>query len=188
MAQCQFKVVRQIGENIWPYKRLTSKQNKLVDKQRQRSNLKSSDFGKRLINNKKISLFYGKVSLRKIKHHLLSSRAQKTASLMLILETRLDTLLVRAQFCKTTWTARQLIIHEKVRVNNRVIDYPSYSVMNGDVVSIVQEYQKQMELTMNKNNLIRPSHIEVNSKIYSFILLQEPRKIAFPYMLEPNLI
>ena len=192
MNQSQFKVVRQIRENVWPYKPLTPRQTKLIENQKQRSTQKRSDFGKRLINNKKLSLFYGKISLRKIKQHVLSTRAQKTINLMLILETRLDTLLVRAQFCTTVWTARQLIAHKKICVNHQIVTHPTYHITNGDIVSIIPKFkgqlQESMQLTLKQTKSTAPSNLEVNYKIGSFILLREPRKICFPYTIDLALI
>ncbi len=44
------------------------------------------------------------------------------------LERRLQTILVKKKLASTTKKARQLIVHKKVLVNNRVVDSPSYIV------------------------------------------------------------
>ena len=64
------------------------------------------------------------------------SRLDKKKSLLLTLETRLDVILVRLYFCSTLFAARQLITHNKIRVNLNVVNLPGFTVRNGDIISI----------------------------------------------------
>lgn len=181
MPQCQFKVVRQIGQNIFPHKKLTPKQNKLL---RNKKLKKMSDFGQKLINTKKLSIFYGNLNLRKIQHNKLYTSLDKKHNLLFILETRLDVILVRAQFCTTIYSARQLIIHKKVCVNYRVVNFPSYSILSGDIISIEPGFQLELKNLQKKAT----PHLEINYKTRSIIMLSEPKRIYFPYKINLDLI
>lgn len=178
MRQPQFKVVRQVRERIWPHAHLTPKQIQLLRrlKTQTKTNRKQSDFARDLINKRKLTLFYG---------HRKSLPLAK-------LETRLDVLLVRAQFCSTLFTAKQLILHRQIRVNAHICTSPNYSVSQGDMVSInaslLQTLNSHSKTTppfnpVNARLKQSPStvHLEINNKIGSFVLLYEPKRIVFPY-------
>jgi ribosomal protein S4 len=51
------------------------------------------------------------------------------------LETRLDTALYRTYFSDSFNHARQLILHKKVYVNNKIVQYNSYFLKKGDLIS-----------------------------------------------------
>ena len=52
------------------------------------------------------------------------------------LETRLDTALFRSYFSYSFKNARQLILHKKVYVNNKIIQYNSYLLKKGDLITL----------------------------------------------------
>lgn len=194
MAKIQFKVARQLGENIWIHKKLTSKQIKLLGKNKHKSVRKQSDFAKRLLNTKKLSIFYGNLPIRKIQHNQLYTYLDKKKSLLFNLETRLDVILVRAQFCSTLFTARQFITHGKICVNSKTVNYPAFCVSNGDIIAISPKYREHLK-TIIKHNLshnrilyTKPSHLEINYKICCIVLLYEPSQIQFPYKIDLDLI
>ena len=185
----QFKVVRQIGEIVQPYKKLTPKQTRIQKELKAlRPIRKQSDFGHRLINTKKIVLFYN------IHGSLFVNRGSQKIASLLRLETRLDVLLVRAQFCTTLPSARQLILHQKVCVNSQIVTYPQMCVY-GDIITIEPSYLKAFQnklVCAQKTNQIVPhkctSHCEINYKTCSIVLLHHPQRIVFPYKIDLNCI
>ena len=194
MASSQFKVSRRILENVWVHKRLTSKQKSVLWKFSQKANRKQSDFSKQLQHSTKLSMVYGSVCLKRIQHNQISTYLDKQTSLLLLLETRLDVVLIRANFCCTISTARQLITHGKVMVNWSLVNIPSVRVNIGDIVSISVRCLESTK-AMIKQNLIdrkintpKPSHLEINYKLLSAVLLCEPSEIEFPYPIELGII
>lgn len=193
-TQVQFKVVRQLGEIVWPYKKLTPKQIRVVrDLKTLRPIQKQSDFGHQLMNTKKIVLFYNIHSTKTLKSKHSAQSGRVVASL-LRLETRLDVLLVRAQFCTTLPSARQLILHHKVCVNSQIVTYPSYKCIDGDLITIEPSYlkafQNQLFCATQRDpicvNPIKPSHCEINYKTCSIVVLHHPQRIVFPYKIDLN--
>jgi small subunit ribosomal protein S4 len=197
MSSSQFKVSRQILENVWLHKKLTSKQKVVIWKCRKKARLqlKQSDFSKQLQNYTKLSIFYGNLPISGKKQHKRTyTYLNKQKSLLLNLESRLDVLLVRANFCATHFTARQLISHGKVFVNYNNVTFAGFVVSVGDIISISEDH---LELTKSiiKDNLrfnrichFKPSHLEVNYKILNIVLLYEPFKIQFPYKIELDIL
>ena len=200
MAKLKLKVGRLLGENIRYHKKVTSKYTKILGKKwgqsstKQKSARKQSDFAKRLLNTKKLSIFYGNLPIRKIQQNQLYTYLDKNKSLMFNLETRLDVILVRAQFCCTLYTARQFIMHRKICVNSKIVNYPGLSVSNGDIISISLKYRTAIGAIIKANcgsNLLlytKPSHLEINYKIVSIVLLYEPSQIVIPYKIDLDLI
>jgi len=89
-----------------------------------------------------LSLYYG--SLRKsylktlVKSTLNKFKNENTQATTLFierLETRLDTVLYRTYFSYSFSNARQLISHKKVYVNNKIVQYNSYLLKKGDLIT-----------------------------------------------------
>ena len=207
MLNFKFKVCRRLGENIWHNKKLTPRQNTIIRLVIKKNiSRKQSDFSKKLQQLKKLAYFYG---MRSLKSNAFVDRAfqrlDKKKSLLLTLETRLDVILVRLNFSSSLFSARQLIIHSKIRVNFCLVNIPGFTVRNGDIISILPS---QLELVKSKiqttlalagclqserqslrRNFARvPYHLEANYKTFNAILLYEPIQIHFPYKIDLDLV
>jgi len=95
-----------------------------------------------LQNKQRLSFFYGKLRkayLKKlVKLGLKDSKSTSTHETALFiknLETRLDTAIYRTYFSQSIRNARQLISHQKVYVNNRIVQSNSYILKKGDIIS-----------------------------------------------------
>ena len=55
---------------------------------------------------------------------------------MILLESRLDINLVRLKLVKTIFKAKQVINHNKIKVNNKIISKPNFLLKTGDIVRI----------------------------------------------------
>jgi small subunit ribosomal protein S4 len=200
MASTKFKVCRRIAaENLWP-KKLTPKQNTLVWRRAKghKAGRQPSDFSKRLQHMTKLAVFYGNLPIHKLIHNKTDTYLDKQKSLLLTLESRLDVLLVRIQFCSTLFAARQLILHRHICVNANVVNLPGFGVRNGDIISIsprtldfVKSTIQNQQYTTRIRRLHQaspPHHLEVNYKTLNAVLLYEPSQIHFPYQIELDLL
>ena len=74
-------------------------------------------------------------------------------NLMVMLESRLDSVVFRMGFARTRREARQVVDHKHVMVNGKVVNIPSYLVSAGDVIEItekaksLQRYKDIVEVT-----------------------------------------
>jgi small subunit ribosomal protein S4 len=57
-------------------------------------------------------------------------------NLLMLLESRLDNVVVRLGFAASRRQARQMIRHGHWTVNGRRVDIPSYQVREGDIISV----------------------------------------------------
>ncbi|CAK9195782.1 unnamed protein product [Sphagnum troendelagicum] len=101
-----------------------------------KTNKKQSDFSKQLQTIQKLSLFYDKLPIKKMQKSKTQTYLDKKNSLLFDIEKRLDVILVRLNFCSTTFQARQLISHKKIYVNYKMVNIPGFQVSNGDLISI----------------------------------------------------
>lgn len=194
MVHPKFKVCRRILDNVWQMKKLTPKQNNLIQALRRNINRQQSDFSIRLWQMKKLLTFYGIRRKACIYKKNLMSFLDKKKSSLLKLETRLDIILVRLNFCCSISTARQLVSHGKISVNYHIVKIPSYQLKIGDIVSVSPENLESLKAMIKLNqqaNRVDESkipHLEVNYKILNAILVGEPCQISFPYKIELDLL
>lgn len=104
-----------------------------------------------------------------------------------LLERRLDSVLFRMNFAKTIFSSRQLISHNKILVNKRKINIPSYLIKNGDLIEIKKTAYNRVSKTIldkfynfknislnNKILSLYPCYIEINYITLSGIFLHSP--------------
>ena len=137
---------------------------------------KKSRFRSTLQSYKKFKLFYGGFTRKKIKYFVngvLKNNSKKNINLMLlnVFESRLDTVLYRAKFSSSIRTARQLIIHGKVMLNNKKIKSQSYKLKPGDLISINPKFSNLIEKNIACSNTwpIPPKHLIINYKTLQIV-------------------
>ena len=142
---------------------------------------KGTAYNKRYRNTlsavKKFSFLYGNLHRKLIKKHLRSivqnnsKKFNLNAQFLELFERRLDTVLYRAKFVSSIRTARQLISHKKVRVNNQVVTSKSYLLKQGDLVSINVNSIYLVRLNIRQINVwpIPPKHLFINYKTMEII-------------------
>ncbi|WP_433500156.1 30S ribosomal protein S4 [Sphaerimonospora sp. CA-214678] len=98
----------------------------------------AGDFGVRLLEKQKLRWYYD-VSERQLRRYwdLAVRRPGRSGEeLLVILETRLASLVLRAGFAPSIYAARQYVTHGHIAVDGRKVDIPSYLVRPGQVVGI----------------------------------------------------
>jgi small subunit ribosomal protein S4 len=68
------------------------------------------------------------------------------ATLLSLLESRLDNVVYRMGFGSTRAEARQLVSHKGIVVNGQVVNIASYLVKAGDIVSVREKAKKQLRI------------------------------------------
>lgn len=194
MPASRFKTCRQISENVWQTKKLTQKQKAIILKLRKKTNKKQSDFSKELQTIQKLSLFYGKLPIKKMRRSKTQTYLDKKNSLLFDIERRLDVILVRLNFCLSICQARQLISHKKICVNYKMVNIPGFQLSKGDLISIQDNFlyfiRSKIRQNFQSNRIwrIKPTHLEVNYKTLKAVVLYEPQQIQFPYSIDLDLL
>ncbi len=110
---------------------------------------KVSEYGLQLREKQKARRVYG-VMEKTFRRYYAEAAKQKGVTgenLMRLLELRLDTVVHRSSFADSRQQARQLVLHNHVRVNGRKVNRPSYSVRKEDQIEI-KEKSKKLDLIL----------------------------------------
>lgn len=135
---------------------------------------KKSRYRNTLQTYKKFKLFFGDLNKNKIKNlikKILYSKNNVNLSFLKLFERRLDTVLYRAKFSDSIRSARQLIVHGKVFLNNKKIKSQSHILNQGDLISIDPNSSELIEKYIAFSNTwpIPPKHLTINYKTLQII-------------------
>ena len=108
---------------------------------------KTSEYGIQLNEKQKAKYTYGILERQFRKLYAEASRRGGVTGeeLMKLIEARLDNVVYRLGIARSRAQARQLVSHCHIAVNGNVVNVPSYSLKEGDVVS-VRERSKSLEV------------------------------------------
>ena len=128
-------------------------------------------YKKTVQENKKFKLIYGGLSNKYVKI-MLNKKYKITNSITLLklFENRIDVVLFRAKFGNNIRLIRQIIYHNKVLVNSKVVKIKSFLVKPGDIIKIKPGYSKLINAIVIKSTWpLNPKHLVVNYKIMQII-------------------
>lgn len=99
---------------------------------------KLSDYGVQLREKQKAKRIYGILEKQFRNYFFMAERSSGVTGevLLQLLERRLDNAVFRMAFTTSRQSARQLVRHGSVSVNNRKVNIPSFLVKDGDTVEI----------------------------------------------------
>lgn len=108
---------------------------------------KTSEYGIQLNEKQKAKYTYGILERQFRKLYAEASRRGGITGeeLMKLIEARLDNVVYRLGIARSRAQARQLVSHRHIAVNGNVVNIPSYSLKEGDVVS-VRERSRSLEV------------------------------------------
>ena len=120
-----------------------------------RAGKKMSEYGLQLREKQKAKFIYGVLEKPFRNYYEKADRMKGMTgeNLMVLLESRLDSVVFRMGFARTRREARQIVGHKHVLVNGKCINVPSYLVKAGDVIEIreksksLQRYKDIVEVT-----------------------------------------
>jgi len=104
-----------------------------------------SDYALQLREKQKVKRIYGVMErqFRRYFRFALRTKGLTGATLLSLLESRLDNVVYRLGFAESRAHARQLVRHGHVTVNGRKTNVPSYLVKPEDVIAIRPESRKR---------------------------------------------
>ena len=115
---------------------------------------KVAGYGLQLREKQKVKRTYGLLE-RQFRNYFEKAVRLKGPSgenLIIMLERRLDNVVVRAGLASSHAQGRQLVLHGHVRVNGRKVNIPSYQVSVGDEISI-KENMRQNAMVLDARNV-----------------------------------
>jgi len=193
----KYKIDRRLGCNLWgrpksPFNNRNSRpgQHGAVGQRR-----KISDYGTQLFAKQKLRFYYGDLTekqFRNIYKKASNIKGDTSQILIELLERRLDAIVYRMKFVPTIFAARQLVNHGHVKVNGKRVNIPSYTVKDGDEISL-KDQSKQINLIQESivsQEREIPEYLEVDIKEFKGRFLRAPLiyDVPYPVTMEPNLV
>ena len=156
---------------------------------------KPTDYGIQLQAKQKLKAYYGNINerqFRNIYRKALANRGDTTENLIALLESRLDTVIYRAKFAITVFSARQMINHGHIRVNKKRVNIASYVVKATDLIEIREKSKKLtfIDGALQSKERDVPEYIHLDDKNKTAKLVRIPKfsEVPFPVIMEPSLV
>ena len=138
---------------------------------------KPTDYGIQLKAKQKAKRIYG-VQETQFKNYYLKAKTLKGLvgdNLLILLEKRLDNVLYNSGLSLSRSSAKQLISHKHVLVNDKVLNVSSYQVKVGDVISLDKKVVDKIgELPCSDSDFKTKSWLDLNKKNLSVKIIDQP--------------
>ena len=194
--QSKHKVDRRLKANLWgrpksPY----NIRNYPPGQHGKKRMARLSDYGVQLQAKQKMKFYYGNMNERQFRNTYRKASQKKgdsTENLIGFLERRLDTVVYRAKFAITVFSARQLINHGHIKVNDKRVNVPSYLVKTDDTIEVNNKSKEFTSITGSLASKERdvPDYIQSDEKNKKAKFIRVPKfsEVPFPTIMEPKLV
>ena len=154
---------------------------------------KISEYGMQLREKQKAKFIYGVLEKPFRNYYKKAEKMKGTTgeNLMVMLESRLASIIFRLGFARTRREARQIVDHKHVLVNGKSVNIPSYLVKAGDVIEIREKsksltrYKEILEAT---NGRLVPEWLEADRDALKGTVVQLPTREAIDVPVDEMLI
>ena len=191
------KVDRRLKANLWgrPKSPFNSRAYPPGQHGQNKKRGKPTDYGIQLQAKQKLKAYYGNINerqFRNIYRKALAKRGDTTENLIALLESRLDTVIYRAKFAITVFSARQMINHGHIKVNEKRVNISSYLVKDTDLIEIREKSKKLtfIEGAIQSKERDVPEYIQLDDKKKTAKLVRIPKfsEVPYPVIMEPSLV
>jgi small subunit ribosomal protein S4 len=186
------RIARRFGEPIFgPDKALAKKAYAPGQHGNQRRRGKESAYGVQLMEKQKAKFTYGilEKQFSNLFKEALRRKGVTGENLLQMCEMRLDNVIFRLGIAPTRRSARQLVTHNHITVNNDNVNIPSFALKVGDLVS-VRERSKSLEVIENSVSANRDQMewLEFNSETKVGKVIAAPERIQIPENIKEQVI
>lgn len=107
-----------------------------------------SEFGIQMQEKQKAKMTYGLMEkqFKNLVQKVQKRKGDTQEFIISLLETRLDNVVYRLGFAKSRNMARQLVSHGHIFVNGKKVSIPSFSVREGDLISLSKKAQGNVNI------------------------------------------
>ena len=194
--KAKHKVDRRLKVNLWGKpKSPFNTRNYPPGQHGQNKKGKPTDYGVQLNAKQKLKSYYGNINERQFRNvyrKAIKKKGNTTENLVGILERRLDTVIYRAKFAPTVFSARQLINHGHFKVNKKKVNISSYLVKEEDLIEVKDKSKALtiIDTSLNSKERDVPEYIQLDLKNKTAKLVRVPKfaDIPYPIVMEPKLV
>ncbi len=185
------KISRRFGEPIFGASKALQKKAYPPGQHGRGRRKKQSEYAIQLAEKQKAKYTYGVLERQFANVFDKASRKSGITGeiLLQLLEARLDNTVFRLGIAPTRRAARQLVSHKHITVNGEVVNVPSYTLKNNDVIG-VREKSKSLEAITDSlaSNARSYSWLEWDSSNMNGKFLNSPSREEIPENIKEQLI
>ncbi len=185
------KISRKFGEPIFGASKALQKKNYPPGQHGRGRRRKQSEYAVQLAEKQKAKYTYGVLERQFANIFEKASRKSGITGeiLLQLLEARLDNTVYRLGIAPTRRGARQLVTHKHITVNGEIVNIPSYTLKNNDVIG-VREKSKSLEAISDSlaSNSRHFSWLEWNQSELLGKFLNPPTREDIPENIKEQLI
>ena len=186
------KISRKYGEPIFGDTKALEKKPHPPGQHGRGRRRKKSEYAIQLAEKQKAKYLYG--ILERQFRNLFSKASRKDGitgeNLLQLLESRLDNVVYRLGIAPTRRSARQLVSHKHITVNGNLVNIPSFSVKEGDMVAVREKSKSLSSIveSISRQSSNRYKWLEWDDKSLSGKLIMYPDRESIPENINEQLI
>jgi small subunit ribosomal protein S4 len=155
-----------------------------------------SDYAVRLREKQRLRAQYGirEAQLRRVFEEARKSSGRTGEALVELLEMRLDALVLRSGFARSTAQARQMVVHRHIMVNGQIVDRPSFRVKPGQMIHVKPKSEEmdpfQVAAAGGHVDVLPPvpGYLDVEIDKLQAVLTRRPKRDEVPVTCDVQLV
>ena len=153
---------------------------------------KVSEYGAQLKEKQKVKFIYGVLEKQFAKYFEKAAHMKGITgeNMLQLLELRLDSVVYRLGLAKTRRMARQVVNHGHICVNGKKVNIPSYSVKQGDVITVRQQ-SSQLEMfkaLREGTTVVTPKWLTFDAPTLTGKVAELPERSDIDFEVQENMI
>ena len=186
------KISRKYGEPIFGDTKALEKKPHPPGQHGRGRRRKKSEYAVQLAEKQKAKFLYGILESQFRNMFKKASRKEGITgeNLLQLLEARLDNIVYRLGVAPTRRSARQLVTHKHITVNGNVVNIPSFTVKEGDLVGVRERSKSLVAISESLSSKTSNKYkwLEWDDKSLSGKLITYPDREAIPENINEQLI
>lgn len=186
------KISRKYGEPIFGDTKALEKKPHPPGQHGRGRRRKKSEYAIQLAEKQKAKYLYG--ILEKQFRNMFDKATRKDGitgeNLLQLLEARLDNVVYRLGIAPTRRSARQLVVHKHITVNGNLVNIPSYTLKEGDMIAVRERSKSLVAISESISNKTSNKYkwLEWDDKSLLGKLVTYPDREAIPENINEQLI
>ena len=186
------KISRKYGEPIFGDTKALEKKPHPPGQHGRGRRRKKSEYAVQLAEKQKAKFLYGILERQFRNMFKKASRKEGITgeNLLQLLEARLDNIVYRLGVAPTRRSARQLVTHKHITVNGNVVNIPSFTVKEGDLVGVRERSKSLVAISESLSSKTSNKYkwLEWDDKSLSGKLITYPDRESIPENINEQLI
>ena len=186
------RIARKFGEPIFGPDKAQARRNYAPGQHGNSRKRKTSEYGTQLREKQKAKYTYG-VLEKQFSNLFKKAQSKKgfTCEILIqLVEARLDNVVYRLGMAPTRAAARQLVSHKHITVDGKVVNIPSYSLKQGQVVAVRARDKAMLVINESLNGFNHSKYpwLEWNEANMAGTYLHTPERADIPENIKEQLI